>query len=180
MVLQRWSEKKGGPLMLTPEIGNELARIEPSSSRKIKYYPCLVTLSDGTNLDHVCLVDYASYVTQWGNRGTLPTDDPGKQWIRICDVTCVTDSPARLPARFANQLYAAGQSGMGYSIFTVVFSDGTRQAYLTGGLVDFIDYPALHGSKDVVDVWPHVGRDANPLQGPKYYWCIYESTKLES
>ena len=68
---------------------------------------------------------------------------------------------------------------MGYMVFTVVFSDGSRQAYLTGGLVDFIDYPPLRGPKDVIDVLPHVGRDANPLHGPKCYWCIYEGKNLE-
>ena len=174
--LQRWSRKSSGLLWLPPEIGDQLVGIEPSTSGKIRYYPCLVTLRDGTSLDHICLVEHALYLRHWG---VEPTDDAGKQWIRICDVTSVTDSPSRLPAQFANRLYTTGESGMGYNIFTVIFSDGSRQAYITGGLVDFIDYPPLRGPKDVVDVRPHVGRDDNPLPGPAYYWCIYEREPLK-
>jgi hypothetical protein len=37
------------------------------------------------------------------------------------NVAEVRDSPRRLPARFANELYQHGESGMGYTIFTVVF-----------------------------------------------------------
>jgi hypothetical protein len=161
---------------LPPAIESQLAGIEPSTSGNVRQYPCLVTLRDGSILDHVCLVEHASYLRVWG---VEPADDPGKEWVRICDVISVTESPSRLPAQFANQLYGIGESGMGYMVFTVVFSDGSRQAYLTGGLVDFIDYPPLRGPKDVIDVLPHVGRDANPLHGPKCYWCIYEGKNLE-
>jgi len=174
--LQRWLRKSGGPLTLPPEIGDQLAGIEPSTSGKIRHYPCLVTLRDGTNLDHVCLVEHGSYLGAWG---VEPADDPGKESIRICDVISVKDSPSRLPARFANQLYAAGESGMGFIVFTVVFSDGLKQACIAGGFVDFIGYPPLHGPKDVVEVLPHAGGNASPLPGPKYYWCIYERSNLE-
>jgi hypothetical protein len=40
--------------------------------------------------------------------------------VAIQDVTQIADSPVRLPAELANQLYAAGESGMGYVVFTVV------------------------------------------------------------
>jgi hypothetical protein len=83
------------------------------------------------------------------------------------------------PPGFANELYLAGESGMGYCVFTVVFSTRfgllhrKRQAYLTGGAVDFIDYPHGLAGKDVHEVLPHVGRNAHPRNTPTYSWCIY-------
>jgi hypothetical protein len=141
----------------------------------VTYYPCIVTLNDGTLLDRVCLVPQASWIKLWG---IYPGQDHGKSEVQLSDISSIADSPSRLPARFANELYAAGESGMGYAVFTVVFSgpipgSGSRQAYVSGNAVDFIDYPEGKGPGDVVSVLPHVGRDSNCTNGPKYYWCLY-------
>ena len=81
-----------------------------------------------------------------------PEDDKGKRWIRIEDVFAVEESHTRLPALFADELYRNGESGMGYTIFTVVFADGQWQACVTGNAVDLIRYPPGKGSRDVVAV----------------------------
>jgi hypothetical protein len=47
---------------------------------------------------------------------------------------------------------------MGYTIFTVVFADGLRQACVTGNAVDFIRYPPGKSPKDVVKVLPARGQ----------------------
>ena len=62
---------------------------------------------------------------------------------------------------------------MGYTVFTVVFKDGTRQAYITGNAVDFVRYPEGKGTEDVARVLPHEGRNAEPIRAPEYYWCLY-------
>jgi hypothetical protein len=108
------------------------------------------------------------YIKYWG---VYPEQDRHKSYIYVSDVEAFAESPRRLPAQFANKLYASGESGMGYTIFTVVFSDGSRQAYGTGNAVDFIRYPK--GPSDVSDVLPHEGRKANPVPAPKYYWCLF-------
>lgn len=105
--------------------------------------------------------------------GVYPEDDRGKRFVRIEDVLKVEDSPTRLPAQFANEIYKHGESGMGYTIFTVVFSDGERQACGTGNAVDFIRYPDGKGPEDVVAVLPHEGRNAQPVGAPDWYWCLY-------
>jgi hypothetical protein len=110
------------------------------------------------------------YLRWWG---VYPEDDRGKQSVNIKDVVKVENSPTRLPARFANQIYDHGESGMGYTIFTVVFSDGQRQAYGTGNAVDFIRYPNGKGPDDVSSVLPHEGRNAQPVMAPDWYWCLY-------
>jgi len=89
-------------------------------------------------------------------------------------VAQVPDSSSRLPARLANEIYRNGESGMGYTIFTVVFADGLRQACVTGNAVDFIRYPRHKGPKDVVAVIPHEGRrDDSLMESPEWYWCLY-------
>ena len=102
-----------------------------------------------------------------------PQQDHGKRYISVDDVDALAESPRHLPARFANKLYENRESGMGYTIFTVVFADGCRQAYATGNALDFIRYPEGKGRSDVVDVLPHEGRNAEPISSPEYYWRLY-------
>lgn len=147
-----------------------LAKIEPSNDKSdLKYYPCRVTLKDGAVYDTVYIEPEVPYLRYWG---VYPEDDKGKRSIRIEDVVKVEDSPTRLPARFANEIYAEGESRMGTHIFTVVFSDGSRQAFGTGGAVDFIRYPKGKGPGDVVAVLPHEG-GAELMRTPEWYWCLY-------
>ena len=69
---------------------------------------------------------------------------------------------------------------MGYQIFTVIFSDGTEQAWMTGDVVDFIEYPEGKGQNSVVAVLPRVGRDRNFQPAPKNYWCLYSDGESNS
>ena len=138
-----------------------LANIEPSQDGGLAYYPCRVTLRGGAVLDTVYIEPEMAYLRMWG---VYPEDDSGKRFISIDDVEQVEDSPVRLPARFANELYRSGESGMGYTIFTVVFSDGSRQACVTGNAVDFVSYPVGKGPRDVTAVRPHEGRNAEPVR----------------
>jgi len=160
---------------LPPHLAEQLRRVTPSVDRGITYYPCCVRLNDGTKLDRVYVVAEIPFIKIWG---VYPDQDRGKAEVLVSNIASVEDSPTRLPAAFANQLYRAGESGMGYSLFTAIFKSSdssvqSSQAYVTGGAVDFIDYPEGKGPKDVVRVLPHVGRESNYMHGPKYYWCLY-------
>lgn len=142
---------------------------------QLAYYPCLVTTKDGTSLDRVYLVSEIPWITLWG---VYPNQDHGKYEVLVSDVVSVVESPSRLPATVATELYKAGESGMGYTVFTVVFKRTIpllrqRRVYVTGNAVDFIDYPNGKGPNDVVEVLPHVGRNPRYKQGPNYYWCLY-------
>ena len=77
--------------------------------------PCRVTLEDGRIFDTVYIQPEMPYLRSWG---VYPEDDRGKRFVKIEDVVKVEDSATRLPARFANQIYDHGESGMGYTIFT--------------------------------------------------------------
>jgi hypothetical protein len=156
---------------LLPHIREALKRIEPSRDGELVYYPCRAVLKSGEASDTVYIVPENPYVKRWG---VYPENDPGKRWIRMEDIAEVQESPIRLPAQFANEIYRKGESRMGYTIFTIVFADGVRQACATGNAVDFIRYPVGKGPKDVVAVIPHECRRGDSLvNSPEWYWCLY-------
>jgi hypothetical protein len=169
--------KGRGPWLVRPhiakfpdELQDDLSAITPSRNRDLTYWPCAARMKDGTVLVCVYVVPEGPYIRHWG---LYPQQDRGKSYILLSDVDALAESPRRLPAQFASKLYKSGESGMGYTIFTVVFADGSRQAYGTGNAVDFIRYPEGKGQSDVVDVLPHEGRNAEPVSCPEYYWCLF-------
>ena len=81
-----------------------------------------------------------------------------------------------MPARLATKLYDAGESGMGYQLFTMKMKDGTSHVYVTGNIVEFPDIPDGYGSQDIEDVYPHEGRGKTKLgyrQARSFEWCFY-------
>ena len=141
-------------------VAEALKSIEPSRDGELTYYPCRAVLKSGEAFDTVYIVPERLYLKHWG---VYPENDPGKRSLRMEDIARVEESPTRLPAEFANEIYRKGESGMGYTIFTVVFADGVRQACATGNAVDFIQYPIGKGPKDVVAVIPHEGKRNDSL-----------------
>ena len=158
-----------GPI--SKNLSDQLARIEPSRDGNLAYFPCLVTLADRSQMDLVYVVEFAQYIKNWGVR---PEHDPGKRSLPIKEVIAAVDSPSRLPAKFANELYRAGESGMGYCVFTIVFRDGRREKVVTGNAVDFVSYPAGLGPADVIGVEPHTQPWSDATPGPGYVWCLYD------
>jgi hypothetical protein len=155
---------------LPDKLREDLRTITPSVDGDLTYWPCSARMKDGTVLVCVYVVPEGPYIKHWG---VYPQQDRGKSYISISDVDALAESPRRLPAQFANRLYQSGESRMGSTIFTVVFADGSRQAYDGGNGIDFIRYPEGKGQSDVTDVVPHEGRAAEPLSRPVYYWCLF-------
>ena len=122
----------------------------------MRYCPCTVTLDDRRVLERAYVMEYESYIKMWG---VDPEDDRGKESVAIG-----RDSrePVALPVALANELYGAGESGMGYLLFTVEFSNGFVQPYVAGGAVDFIVPPPGLRVADARKVQPHEGRYSNP------------------
>jgi hypothetical protein len=117
-------------------------------------------------------MDAQVYINSWG---VWPEDDLGKQHVRIEDVASISESPFRLPVVFANELYRAGESGMGYSAFTLVFADGAEMHFVGGGALDFITLPKRRRMADIARVVPHSGRGQSQLATPKYHWSLFGS-----
>jgi hypothetical protein len=166
------------PLKVYPplpgDIKAQLRRIEPSlgglPGLLCRYYPCSVTLNSGDIVDRVYLAEARSWYSLWG---VWPEDDEDKSWVGVRDIRSVAESPERLPVRFANELYEAGESSMGGVLFTVTFVDGAQQAYSAGGAVDFITYPVGKGPSDVSAVTAHERDVPNRIRCPRYYWCLF-------
>jgi hypothetical protein len=127
-------------------------------------------LKNGEVLERVLIVPEKQYLRYWG---VYPEDDEAKHSIRIEDILEIEESPARLPARFADEIYRAGESGMGGTTFIVFFADGSRQSYSAGGVCDFLSYPPGKGPGDVSKVLPHEGRCDAQVAVPDFYWCLY-------
>lgn len=162
----------------------QLARIECSVDGPLSYAPCRVTLRSGEVLDRVYLVEARAYLSTWG---IDPKEDPRKQWVAIEDVEVIEDSPVRLSAGLATQVYAAGESGMGYTIFTVEDRDGRQLPFTGGNAVDFPDWPSGFDPMTVVAVHPHVGREHSLHRGSQpgkqiapYRWCLYSGGGMAS
>jgi hypothetical protein len=170
---------------ITPLLLEQLKKIEPSRDEfatVIEYYPCKVTLKDGRSFDRVYVQEVKSYKTHWG---VLPEEDNYKASILITEVAKIEESSVRLPAKLANKMYKAGESGMGYCVFTLVLDDGEELPYVTGNAVDFPNFPPDVSPSMIVNLLPHQGRkkleDGNGRyildqykRGADYYWCLYE------
>ena len=164
---------------LSPALAEQLARVEASTDGICEYRPCRVTLRGGATHDRVYVVERESYLRAWG---VLPESDCGKESVSPADVVAIESSHARLPAQLATKLYAAGESGMGYVIFTLVLADGSLVPCVTGNAVDFPPYPAGVDASAVVDVIPHEGRELLGRQVARsgrvqYAWCVYRSSE---
>lgn len=148
----------------------QLNRIAPSIDGALRYFPCSVRLHTGQIVDRVYVVEAQSYISVWG---VWPDQDAQKHEVKLEDVVEILESPTRLPVNFANALYRAGESGMGYTVFTMRFRGGGEQAVVTGNAIDFISLPAGQTPADIIEVVPHLGRDRAVASAQPYYWCIH-------
>jgi hypothetical protein len=134
------------------------------------YYPCAVRLKTGRTIERVYLCEAEEYIRYWG---FWPKDE-----INLLDIVSLEESRFRLPARFANAIYEAGETGMGYFAFRVNFHDETNISYLTGSAVDFIDFPAGKGSADVAGINKFGGRGVSEgREGTPCSWCFFSLTE---
>jgi hypothetical protein len=162
---------------LSPALAAQLGAIEPAYGGMRDYVPCMALLTNGERLDCIYMAESKSYIRSWG---IWPDDDPGKRSIRLEDVAEIQPSPSRLPAKFTRKMYALGESGMGYCIFTLHFSDGTSHTYCTGNLIDFPEMPPGKSVQDVIALHPNQGRGEESLDTRPYHWCLFACEQQKS
>lgn len=137
---------------LRDDVDRMLRAVEPSVDGELRYYPCEVETEDGVIHPRVHVVEAGSYFRLWG---VWPWEDRGKSWLPVEQIRSLRSCPERLPADFANILYKAGESGMGYFRFSVELRDRRRLFFVTGNVVDFLSWPEGVGPDDVISVKPH-------------------------
>lgn len=160
-------------MRLPADLAEQLSRVPKSSDGYCEYAPCRMTLKSGEVLDRVYVVERGSFRRMWGETAAA---------VDVADVQHLEDSPVRLPAQWANDLYKAGESGMGYTVFVARLRDASNLPFVVGNAVDFPNWPPTTNPADVVDVQPHAGREVfrNRAPGPhegaaQYAWCLYDA-----
>ena len=82
-----------------------------------------------------------------------------------------------MPAKLATKLYEAGESGMGYEIFTLRMKSNEEFVFVTNNVVDFPDLPEGFTTSDIKSVFPHKGREhamgTSHRRGADFQWCFY-------
>ena len=160
---------------LPSSLRQQLDQIQLSSDGMMRYWPAQTTMRDGSIHERVYFADAEEYIKVWG---VWPSDDSAKQEIKIGEVASILACPSRLPHKFADQLYRAGESGMGYVVFELRYTDGSKSAHLAGNAVDFVQLPEGKQTKDIVGVTPHAGRNSkSPLNAPDYAWCLFQEAQ---
>jgi len=130
-------------------------------------------LNDGTERDWIYVAEAYPWFKSWG---VWPEDDPGKHSLSLDAIANLRESPTRLPPDIADQIYEAGESGMGYCLFTLRFRDGSEHAFATGNAVDFPILPDGKSPDEIISVTPHGGRNATSrFEMRPYLWCLYSS-----
>jgi len=149
----------------------QLFQISFSQDKSIKYYPCKVKLLNGEEIENVYIVEEKSYMKVWG---VMPDADKGKKFVLIENIFEIQESPNRLKPNLANKIYQAGESGMGYCLFKIIFKNGEQLDVASGNAVDFVPLPVGQFENDIVDVLPHQGSRINYVESPDFYWCLYK------
>lgn len=166
-----WSPEAREYPELGPKLAKQLALIEPSRAPYMDYFPCSVLLKSGELIDKVYVTEAQPYLDNWT---AWPDQDAAKLEICLENVAEIQASANRIPVQLANELYQAGESGMGYLIFTARFKDGSLKPYLVGGVMDFITPPPGLNVSDMIEVEPHVGREnVDQSDLVSVYWCIH-------
>lgn len=156
---------------ISESLKRQLLKVEPSKDWIIEYRPCEVTLKNGKQLDRVYIVESDSYLKAWG---IMPDQDKGKNFVLVEDIEEIRESSLRMPAKLANKLYKAGESGMGYCLYKMTLDNGESIDVVAGNAIDFPPLPQGIRSNNIKDVFPHQGSRQNPTKSPNYIWCIYK------
>lgn len=163
--------------MIPRPLWRRLRRVRASHDGSLELRPCRVLLKEGRWIDRVYLVEEEAYLRLWK---APPGQDPARRGLPYDAIEDVAESLSRLPARFADRLYRAGESGAGYTLFTLVLSNGRRLPYQTGHAVDFPQWPDDVTPDLVQEVLPHQAppvfrrRTPGPFEASApHLWCLY-------
>src|SRR5580704_11527702 len=129
---------------LPQHLKEQLALIDPVEKYRVKYFPCAVIDDKDNLIECVYFAEESGYIKV---SGVWPK---AEAVISIERITRILESKKRLPKSMADKLYANGESGMGYFTFTIGFSGGVWKTYVTGNMVDFIEFPPGLSKDNVV------------------------------
>jgi hypothetical protein len=166
------------PAVISPALLAQVEAVTPSTDGRLLYRPCQVVLDDGRTVDRVYVQEAWTWKAVWG---AWPNEDRDES-IPIDSIASVSESRSRIAPRLADRLLEAGETGMGYTKFTLILRDGRKINTMTGGAVDFPGLPAGVVASDVEDViiHEHVGDPTTAVTLPQTRWCLYTLPKDRS
>lgn len=156
-----------GPI--SRRLHDSLLLITPSKDLNgFLYRPAVLTLKSGQTVPRAYVSDAKTYERVWG------PDWKTRSYVPIAQIDSIAECQGRLPPALTNTIYQAGESGMGYCIFTLEFNDGSRVPFGAGNAVDFPDLPSGKSPQDVVAVHPHQGRGEWTRKALDYQWALFD------
>jgi hypothetical protein len=165
-----WPRVSGQPL--APDLRRDLEAIEPCLTLGKTIRPCSVHFRDGSILHRAYVMSEAE-ARGW---------ELAARAVGLDEAVSIVESPFRLPARVAQKLYDAGETGMGWHAFTLLLRDGTKLACTTGNLLDFLDLPPGVHPEDVRDAAAADGMFVGSTERVgNAHWdiCVYEDERAE-
>jgi hypothetical protein len=151
--------------ILSDTVIRQLIAIPQSHNCDVALWPCRTNLGDGRQLERVLFQRSKNYYQD------------SSLFIPASQVIGVSESRYRLPAMWANVIYAHGETGMDYFMFRVFFRDGTRQDVTTASFIDFVPYTNDKTAADVLRVehWKQLQQpfDHSNPPVPTIYKCIF-------
>jgi hypothetical protein len=151
--------------MASDELTAQFRMVEPSTNQDGHVVrPCALTLRDGRVAERVACIEQAHGL-------------PDPVWIAPEDIREVRESPYRLPAAMANQLYSlTGERGVLY--YTLLLSEQPDLACVAIGepLVDFPALPPNVHTTDIRDIVVGTITESSqhPAEGQHYTTAPYE------
>lgn len=155
------------------DLYRQLTRIAPSPSVG-GLYPCRVITKSGKTIDRVFMsevpADWCPAVLGPEFRVSMRGLERESPLLPVEDIASIEESPYRLSPRLVAKLH---ESGMGFCIYTLVFSDGQRHTHLSlASWMDFTELPEGMTGSDVIDAISEPRGTPYEGEGSKPYDCI--------
>ncbi|MCD6303597.1 MAG: hypothetical protein J7M21_01375 [Planctomycetes bacterium] len=159
------------------------SNIEPirGSTKGDRLYRCSATLRDGVYLPCVVLRPAHPYLESVirgfdrtrndkklhksvGYRSTVKLFVCGGNRVNIEDIAKVELSPYAVPRAIMKEIYAHGETSMGYTIFTAIMDDGQTFNFIIGFEAMFLDMPENYTGDRIAKVVVHKRENPDRLQ----------------
>ena len=152
---------------LPDAVVRQLIAVPSSNYCGMSFWPCQAVLRDGRTLPRVIFRRSENFY------------EDSHLFLSPSNVAEVSESPYRLPAMWANVVYAQGETGMDFFMFRVFFRDQTHIDVTIGSTIDFIPYPEGKAAADVTRVapWKSLRQPFNHTQirPPEFFWCVFSN-----
>lgn len=145
------------------------------------YLPCVIFRSVVERVDHaIRRFDETRHIE-------TPPDAARKQKISYRDVvqvfvasgnrindyeiTRIENSPYAIPPTIHSKLWAAGETGMGYTAFIGIMDDGKEFPFITNFGIEFFEMPEGYTASRIKDIIPHKNIKGIQFRNKPFFDC---------